>query len=164
MNRLRAKRLVALFPGIHLRKLQRVMNTSFNTTRYHVDNLERSGEIVCAVEHGRKRLYPAGFDGRAREVQTVLLDNASRKILCALLEDGTLGNAGISEETGLPKSTVSEHIETLRRLGLVKRNVSLEGVASYELQEREEVAQLIADFRRNLMASAADRFIDLWDF
>jgi hypothetical protein len=31
------------------------------------------------------------------------------------------------------------------------------------VQDREEVASLMAAFRNNLLTSATDRFIDLWD-
>jgi predicted transcriptional regulator len=162
-NRLRTKKVVSLFPGIHLRKLQRVTNTSFNTTRYHVRNLERDGEIVCSTEGGLKRLYPVGFDERARKVQALLLDKTARKILATLLDAGALSNGDLSGLTSLAKSTVSEHIDALRKADVVRRNVALDGSVSYEVQDREEVASLMAAFRNNLLTSATDRFIDLWD-
>jgi hypothetical protein len=46
---------------------------------------------------------------------------------------------------------------------LVRRNLSLEGAVSYELLARDEIAHFMADFRKNLVTSAADSFIELWD-
>ncbi|MGC2270795.1 MAG: winged helix-turn-helix transcriptional regulator [Candidatus Sulfotelmatobacter sp.] len=163
MNRLRTKKVVSLFPGIHLRKLQRVTNTSFNTTRYHVHNLERDGEIVCSTEGGLTRIYPVGLDERARKVQAMLLDKTARKILSTLLESGAKSNGDLSSLTSLAKSTVSEHIDSLRKADVVKRNVALDGSVTYEVQDTEEVARLMAAFSNNLMTVATDRFIDLWD-
>jgi predicted transcriptional regulator len=162
-NRLRTKKVVSLFPGIHLRKLQRVTNTSFNTTRYHVHNLERDGEIVCSEEGGLKRLYPVGTDERTRKVQALLLDKTARKILSTLLESGALSNGDLSGLSRLAKSTVSEHVDALRKADVVRRNVAIDGSVSYEIQDTEEVARLMATFRRNLLDSATDRFVDLWD-
>jgi predicted transcriptional regulator len=162
-NRLRTKRVVSLFPGIHLRKLQRVTNTSFNTTRYHVRNLERDGEIICSTEGGLKRLYPAGLDERARKMQAVILDKTARKILATLLDSGAMSNGDLSGVTSMAKSTVSEHIDALRRADVVKRNVGLDGSVTYEVQDREEVVRLMAAFKNNLLTSATDSFIDLWD-
>ncbi len=163
VNRLRTKRLVSLFPGIHLRKLQRVMDTSFNTTRYHVHNLERDGEIVCSTEGGHTRLYPIGLDAKMREMQTAVLNRTTRKILSALLESGPLGNGELSDMTNLARSTVSEHVESLRKASIVRRNVSVDGSVSYEVQGRDDVEQVMAAFQESLLSSTTDRFIDLWD-
>jgi predicted transcriptional regulator len=162
-NRMRMKRVVSMFPGIHLRKLQRVTNTSFNTTRYHVHNLEKAGEIVCSTEGGHTRLYPIGLDARMREMQAAVLNRTSRKILSTLLESGPLGNGELSDRTKLAKSTVSEHIESLRKANIVRRNVSVDGSVSYEVQGRQDVEQVMAAFQESLLSTTTDRFIDLWD-
>lgn len=163
INRLKTKRIVSLFPGIHLRKLQRVMNTSFNTTRYHVHNLERAGEIVCSTEGGHTRLYPIGLDAKMREIQAAVLNRTSRKILSALLESGPLSNGALSDMTNLAKSTVSEHVESLRRASIIHRSVSVDGSVSYEVQGRDDVEQAMVAFQASLLSSTTDRFIDLWD-
>lgn len=163
VNRLKTKRIVSLFPGIHLRKLQRVMNTSFNTTRYHVHNLEKAGEIVCSTEGGHTRVYPTGLDAKMREMQAAVLNRTSRKLLLTLLESGPLGNGELSDMTNLAKSTVSEHVESLRTANIVRRNVSVDGSVSYELQGREDVEAVMAAFQESLLSSTTDRFIDLWD-
>jgi len=160
-NRLKTKKIVSLFPGIHLRKLQRVMNTSFNTTRYHVHNLERSGEIVCSNEGGHTRLYPIGLDERRMGIQTAILNRTSRRILSALLESGPMGNGDLSDLTKLARSTVSEHLESLRSSNVVRRKVSVDGTVTYEVLGREDVEEVMAAFRESL--STTDRFIDLWD-
>jgi predicted transcriptional regulator len=162
-NRLRTKRIVSLFPGIHLRKLQRVMNTSFNTTRYHVHNLEKSGEIVCSMEGGHTRLYPVGLDVRTREIKAAVLNKTSRKILSLLLESGPLSNGELSDLSRLAKSTVSEHVESLRNASIVRRDVSVDGTVSYEVQGREDIEQVMNAFQESLLSSTTDRFIELWD-
>jgi predicted transcriptional regulator len=164
MNRLRAKELVSLLPGVHLRELQRLMNASFNTTRYHVYNLERDGEIVRAEEGGYSRLYPAGLEGRSRSLFSVLHSKGTRQVLRALLGGEQMGNADISGATEMPRSTVSEHLELLCRSGLIKRTVTLGGGAVYSVEDRSGVGEALAVFERNLLTVAADSFIDLWEF
>ena len=162
-NRLRAKKAISLFPGIHLRMLQRMTKTSFNTTRYHVRNLELAGEIVCSKEGGHDRLYPAGLSERERATKKLMLDGTTRAILETLLASSAMGNGEISSAAKVAKSTVSEHIDALRKADVVRRNVALDGTVSYGLRDRDEVARLLASFRASLLTSAADRFIDLWD-
>lgn len=164
INRLRAKELVSLLPGVHLRELQRLMNSSFNTTRYHVDNLERDGEIIRSEEGGYSRLYPAGFDGQIRGLYSVLHNGTTRQVLRSLAGRGQMGNTEISVVTGLPKSTVSEHTDLLCRTGLVKKTTLLGGGSTYEVQDQKTVSEALAIFERNLLAVAADSFIDLWEF
>ncbi len=163
LNRMKAKELVSLLPGVHLRQLQRLLNASFNTTRYHVYNLERDGEVVCTKEGGYSRLFPAGFDGGARGLYSVLHNKSTRHVLRTLVSGGRLTNGEISAATGLPKSTVSEHTELLCQSELAARSVTLDGVA-YEIQDRARVGEALALFERNLMVVAADSFADLWDF
>jgi predicted transcriptional regulator len=163
VNRIRAKELVSLFPGVHLRQHQRLLNASFNTTRYHAYNLERDGEVVCSRVGGYSRLFPAGFDGGARGLYSVLHNKSTRHVLRTLVSGGRLTNGEISAATGLPKSTVSEHTELLCQTELAAKSVTLDGVV-YEIHDRARVGEALAMFERNLMTVAADSFVDLWDF
>jgi len=163
INRLSAKELVSLLPGVHLRQLQRLLNASFNTTRYHVYNLERDGEVVRLEEGGYSRLFPVGFDGRARGLYSLLHNKTTRNVLRTLMSGGRLANGEISAVTGLPKSTVSEHTELLCHAELVTKTVTLDG-AVYEIHDPARVGDALAIFERNLLTVAADSFVDLWDF
>jgi predicted transcriptional regulator len=164
LNRLRAKELVTLFPGIHLRELQRLLKTSFNTTRYHIHNLERDGQVICSREGGYSRLFPVGLEESARGLYSLLHNRITRQVLRTLLSGASLTNGDITAATSLPKSTVSEHIELLCRTNLVKRTVTLGEGALYEIQDQARVGEALALFERNLLAVAADSFIDLWEF
>jgi predicted transcriptional regulator len=164
LNRVRAKELVTLFPGIHLRELQRLLRTSFNTTRYHVHNLERDGQVVCSRDGGYSRLFPVGLDPGAMGLYSVLHNKATRQVLRTLVSGVSLTNGEITAATNLPKSTVSEHIDLLCRANLVKRTATLGGGALYEIQDQARVAGALAVFERNLLTVASDSFADLWDF
>jgi predicted transcriptional regulator len=163
-NRLRAMELVTLFPGIHLRELQRLLRASFNTTRYHVHNLERDGQVICSREGGYSRLFPIGLDQGARGMYSVLHNRITRQVLHTLVSGTSLTNGEITAATGLAKSTVSEHIEVLCQTNIVKRTVTLGGGALYEVQDQVHVGEALALFERNLLTVAADSFVDLWDF
>jgi predicted transcriptional regulator len=164
LNRLRAKELVSLFPGVHLRELQRLLKASFNTTRYHVDGLERDGEVLRMEAGGYSRLFPAGFDDAAKGLYSVLHNTTTRRVLRALVSNGRSANGEISEMTGIPKSTVCERIELLCATGLVTRLPSLGAGSLYEVRDQQRVGEALAMFERNLLTVASDSFADLWDF
>ena len=163
-NRLRVKELVALLPGIHLRELQRLLRASFNTTRYHVYNLERNGEVQCWREGGYSRLFPPGFDDRTRDFYSALHSKTTRRVLRALVLRGESANGEISTITGLPKSTVSEQLELLCATSVVTKSTRMGGVSLYDVKDREQVGGALALFEKNLLAVVSDSFADLWDF
>jgi predicted transcriptional regulator len=163
-NRERAKMIVSLSPGIHLRKLQKLLGTSFSTTRYHVEGLKKDGEIVCSKEGRYQRLYPAGTADGSKATYALLQNETARKVLSALARDRReLRNGDLCEMVKLPRSTVSECTALLSKAGLVRRHLTADGHSTYVIQEREQALELLAAFERNLLDIATDRFTDLWD-
>lgn len=163
-NRERAKMIVSLSPGIHLRKLQKLLGTSFSTTRYHVEGLRRDGEIVCSREGRYQRLYPAGTADGSKAAYAVLQSKTARRILSALAHDQRdLRNGDLSEIVKMPRSTVSECTSLLSGAGLATRRVGADGHALYGIQDRQRTLELLDAFEKNLLEIATDRFTDLWD-
>jgi DNA-binding IclR family transcriptional regulator len=163
--RAQTKLIVSMSPGVHIRRLQKLLGASFSTTRYHVDKLERAGEIVRSKDGRYDRLYPTGTPENMKAVYAVLQSDNARKVLQALVEDGRreLTNGELSELTRLPRSTVSECVTAISRTSLVRRSLAADGRILFKVQDREEVLAHLAAFRRSLLNIAADNFIDLWD-
>jgi len=156
--------IVSLSPGIHLRKLQKLLGTSFTTTRYHVEGLARDGEIVCSKEGRYQRLYPAGTAEVSRAAYAALQSKTARRILGVLAQgQRELRNGDLCELVRLPRSTVSEYTALLSHAGLVTRRAAPDGHATYGILDRERTLELLTVFERNLLDIAADRFVDLWD-
>lgn len=163
--RTQAKLIVSLSPGIHLRKLQKLLGASFTTTRYHIDNLVKDGEIVRAKEGRYDRLYPVGTAESMRPVYAALQSRTTRMLLSALLVSKSQGlsSTDLSERLSLPRSTLSSYFANLTDLRLLTRSWTPDGQQLYSVRDKEEVARLIAVFERNLLSVATDSFIDLWD-
>lgn len=163
-NRERAWVMVSLSPGIHLRRLQRLLGTSFSTTRYHVESLLHEGKIVSSREGRYQRLYPAGTADSSKAMLALLQSRPARRVLNALANSqGELRNSDLCRAVGMPRSTVSEYTSMLNRAGLVTRRITNEGYASYGVRDRQRTLFLVASFERNLLEIATDRFTDLWD-
>ncbi len=164
-NRLRVKELVSLSPGIHLRKLQRVLGISWTTARYHVRNLVLDGEIVSWRDRGHSRLFPAGTADDMKAVYGCLQSKSARKVLGQITAATTLGltQAELSESVRLSRSTVSSCVAALDKAGLVRRSSMADGRVTLEVQDRALVMGLLATFGRTKLDVATDRFSDLWD-
>ena len=142
-----------------------LLGASFSTTRYHVDNLERDGEILRSKDGRYDRLYPIGTSESMKAIYAVLQSKTARKVLQALVDSGPreLTNGDLSELTHIPRSTVSESVGQLSSISLVKRSLTADGRILYKVQGSEEITSILASFQRNMLSLAADRFIDLWD-
>jgi predicted transcriptional regulator len=163
-SRLTIKLLVLRSPGVHLRELQRLLGMSFNSTRYHVDKLTKAGEIVRIEEGGFSRLYPRDTSEEERTLFAVVRSETDRSILSNLVARAVLSNKQLCDETSLAKSTVSEHLAELVRMGIVKpRQLSGSSVV-YELEQPEQIKLLLNSLNPSLREKATDRFIDLWNF
>jgi len=161
-NRDRAMRIIQLNPGIHLRRLQKLLGTSFSTARYHVSNLERDGEIIRSKDRRYDRLYPRGTSDAMQTTFAAMQSGSARRVLEALA-DSDLAFGDVAERTGLSMSTVSERIKELGEADLVSRFTSPDGHTKYTLHDRERVVVLLTSLQRNMMDIAVENFLDLWD-
>lgn len=163
-SRFRIRLLVSLFPGLHLRELQRRLDLSFNSTRYHVDRLTQSGEILRVEEGGYSRLYPAGMTDPDRLLFAIVRRPTDGRIITCLVETGKASQGELCKLTGFARSTVSEHLSKLVRLGVLKAPAIDGTTVEYELAEPTRIKRLLGVQDPTLLGKATDRFIDLWDF
>jgi len=163
-NRALTKAVVSLLPGIHLRRLQKVLGTSFTTTRYHVAGLERDGEIVRTRDGHYDRLYPVGTPEELKPVYACLQSETVRMVLHLLVEKpDELTKTDISARAELAGSTTGECMTLLEHANLVRRAFTADGRTVYGVKDAEKVVPLLAVFRRNLLSVTTDNFVDLWD-
>ena len=163
-SKIRIRLLVSLLPGLHLRELQRIIGMSFNSTRYHVDKLTASGEILRIEEGGFSRLYPVGTSDADKALFSAIRRPTDREILATMIKTRRVSHRELSTLTGFAKSTLSEHLGRLVEIGAIVRRTSSESMAEYELADPARIEALINVQNLTLVRKATDRFIDLWDF
>ena len=163
-NREKIRLLISLSPGLHLRAVQRLLGLSFSSTRYHVETLQKSGEIVRSDEGGYSRLYPNGISDSDRVLFSTVNNSTDLKILDCMIANRRISYRELCERTAFAKSTVSEHLSRLAEIGVVKADTMSQNRIEYELIDPDRIKDLIAIQVRALLKKATDRFIDLWDF
>ena len=161
-NRIRTKAMVELFPGIHLRALQRFLGTSFSTTRYHVDHLLREGEIVSERKGGYTRLYLSGIKEGDRRIYASLQSKSARRVLHALVDSRLLGKGELAEATRLSRSTITKKVQELQLLNVIEARDLPDGGQAYRILDGEKVVTILLALERNPLSVATDNFIDLW--
>jgi predicted transcriptional regulator len=131
-----------------MRELCRLLGLSFNSTRYHVDKLCVTGQIVRQPEKGFIRLYPAGLEARDKIVYSFLRIKRSRDVLIVLAKDPKLTFKEICDRTGLSKSTVSKCMHELVNANLVKLQTSeAEGTIIYEISDPTYLLQVLMNIK-----------------
>lgn len=163
-NKNRIVLLVSILPGLHLRALQRLTGLSFNSIRYHVRALTKSGEIVRSEEGGYSRLYPVGTSEHDKSLYSVLRSPTDRRIIQTIASCTAITHFDLCSLTGLAKSTISEHMAKLVASGIVKTIHKTAGKVEYELVDPEHTRRLVTLENATLIGKATDRFIDLWNF
>jgi len=151
--------------------LSRLLGVSLSSTRYHVFNLEKDGEIVFWKEGEYLRVYPPSVDDeRSMRIYALLQQKAARKILRVLLK-ANRGNQGwtnneISRITQLSQSTVSEYLSEFRELSLARKNITKEGRTVSEIAgvDKVRISSILSTFESNLVSGITDNYIALWDF
>jgi predicted transcriptional regulator len=140
-----------------------MIGLSFNSTRYHVDALAKTGEIIRAEEGGYSRLYPVGVSDSDRTLFPLTRRDSDRRILISMIENQTSSHKKLCETTGLAKSTITEHLAHLVEIGVAK--ICQEGSTTfYELNDADKVRQMLEVANSTLLRKATKEFIDLWDF
>ena len=172
INRQQAKRVISLFPGVHLRMLSRYLGVSLSTARYHLAGLQRDGEIYCRKEGGYLRAYPLwATNERSRRIYAVLQQKAVRRILRIMLrgehgEEPTKTNSWISSEARLSQSTVSEYLGVLQDLQVVRRMTNKEGRVLFDIvvEDKSLLTTVLAFYDGNFVSRATDSYVSLWEF
>lgn len=162
-SRIRIKQLVWLRPGVHLRELQRLLGSSFSSTRYNVDKLAENGEISRFDAYGYSRLYPPGLAENERKLLSALRRGSDSKILLSLLYEKRLSQKRLCEITRLAKSTVSERLAFLIRDNVIQSVKDPTGKMWFSLIDSALLNRLLQQ-NAGLIAKATARFVELWDF
>lgn len=137
-------------PGLHLRGLSRRLKMKPSLVEYHVRELLINGLINEAREDGYRRFYPGenpsigsrGFSSRHRTILHFLRQEVPLRIILAMLESGGSTHKEMLKEVRVSPSTLSYHIDRLRRAGIVERYRDEWG-KGLRLKEPKEVLWLV---------------------
>lgn len=164
-NRRMVKELVSVSPGIHLRRLQKLLGLSFTTTRYHVNNLVRDGEVTLAAVGGYTRLFPAGTPDEMKVAYASLQNKNARAVLEAILESPRreVTQAEVARSLGVARSTVTERVSHLSDAHLVKRSLTGDGRVVFGVVDGEQASALLKALGRRTVVPMSTRRVELRD-
>lgn len=151
-SRRRIYECVQTNPGAHLRDIARRTQLPLGTTLYHLDHME-TREFVAARRDGRYKRYFCGADmgRREKDMMSALRHETPRRIVHALLLQGSGTQRELCRAVGLSRSTLSFHVNQLVDRGIVLRqDARPENV--YALEDAELARRLLLRYSTSLGA------------
>lgn len=153
---------VRRYPGIHVRGIERELDTSAALAQYHLRKLAEDGYVEAHEQGGYARYYPTD-KGKSASVMPEdmplvgLLREEVPLHVTLLLLDRPMTHTELVDQTGVAKSTMSYHLAKLAEAGIVER---IPREATLRLVDRERIYRLLLAYRPT--PSLLDAFADLW--
>jgi len=114
-NRNRIVKVITGDPGIHFRKLSRIVDLKQGVLSYHLNVLEKS-ELVKSVQDGNnRRFYP--YDQKVKP--EMFLTDLQRSIVQVIYDSPGISQSKISKQLGRSKALINYHLRILREANLV---------------------------------------------
>ncbi len=122
-NRKKVLEFVIKNPGVSLKDLEEHLGITRSTLRYHIDVLERKGEIIT-IKAGKERLaFPVEyfiFNGEDVDKITVLKSDARKMILNVLSKNGGMTLGELAKTLEMNYKTLHYHLNVLQKAGFVE--------------------------------------------
>jgi predicted transcriptional regulator len=150
-------------PGLHFRELQRRSGSAVGALQYHLDTLQKN-HLIRVEKQGRFNRYFSirGVQlGGNEKTMSALRQESARKIIIFLLGKKEATNFDIAAAVQLSASTVSWQLSKL-----VDAEVAGEKRAGKQklffVNNPEETAKLLVDYKKTFFDSLVDNFVDTW--
>ncbi|MGA1848466.1 MAG: winged helix-turn-helix transcriptional regulator [Thermoplasmatota archaeon] len=114
-NRNRIVEVITGDPGIHFRKLSRIVELKQGVLSYHLNVLEKN-ELVKSVQDGNNRRFYL-YDQKVKP--EMFLTDLQRSIVQVIYDSPGISQSKISKQLGRSKALVNYHLRILREANLV---------------------------------------------
>ena len=152
---------VRRYPGIGAREAQRVAQTGWGETVYHLDRLTDAGllhrERAGHQDHYFAPTVPLGD----RRLLRLVRSESARHLLLALLEAPATTVPILVERTGLSPGRLSVHLGRLIESGML--HTGRQGrYRTFDLVDRDQVLRLLLTYRESLADHWVERVLETW--
>lgn len=153
------------YPGLHLRAIQRRLQTSAMLAEYHLNVLEKLGLITSHLERGYRCFFPVragplALDSTDKRWLGLLRRPPILGIALILLEKRALPALSIAEDLGMPLSTALYQLKQMQTGGLVAQD-RIAGRMQVSIADPQRVIELLRSYHPT--PDLLSRYAELWD-
>jgi predicted transcriptional regulator len=155
-NRRRIYWHIELYPGIHLRELQRDLNMPLTTLEYHLGYMKRRGVVLGETEGHFKRYYTRQLDKDDKKVLSSLRQKRLRDIVLLVMANRKAKYRYLSDYLKLPNSTLSFYLKYLVEKGiLLREKIGYETI--YTVNDENRIARVVIAYRTSFLDKLVDK-------
>ena len=149
-------------PGVHLRRIRRELNLAMGVVQYHLDGLEKKGEIVSRRRGFYKRFYPTlVFGSEQLEIMDLLAQETERDLLLFLIQNPNATQKELAGYARISPSSINWHMRRLSKSRLVETKHEGASVRYLLNVNRADVLALLRSYHPSVWEKWADRLADL---
>jgi predicted transcriptional regulator len=155
--------VIARYPGLHYREIQRRTDIATGQLTYHL-NFLRDVHLIKTVNDGEYLRYYSNvqISPEERKVLQLVRQRSIRHILLHLLENDGCDHNSVVNGLGLSPSTVSWHLKKLLDARVISKRS--EGRRSiYTIGQPELVIVVLTKYKESFVDRLVDQFIEMWD-
>lgn len=156
---------VEKYPGLHLRAIQRRLETSAMLAEYHLNVLEKLGLITSHIERGYRCFFPVragplALDATDKRWLGLLRRPPILGITLLLLEKTSLPPTTAAEDLQMPLSTTLYQLRQMEAGGLAAQDRHA-GRSRFALADPQRVLELLRS--NHPTPDMITRYADMWD-
>ena len=135
-------------PGSHLRKIARDLDISLSTLRYHLEYLEKKGEIICQKQNNLKVYFLSDkLKPHEKMLIPILQQKHYRDIILALIEAPGLTSTQIADKLSIGNSSASKYINLLEDQEILFHQRSGRE-KNYYVNDEKSIIELMATYKK----------------
>jgi DNA-binding transcriptional ArsR family regulator len=163
-NKIRLYKFIQNSPGSHLRKIVKDVGLAMGDTQYHLDLLEKSGQIKSRRFGLYRRYYPVAIhDAMSEVILAFLRQETSRDILVYLIEHPNSTQGDIANFKHFSSPTINWHMSRLKEAGIVNSEREWKTVR-YSIKEHilRDISSSLKTYHPNIWNNLAGRLAELF--
>lgn len=163
INRQRIYLYIKNNPGVHLRKISKVLDLAIGDTNYNLDNLEQSGFIKHRKWGVYKRYFVISIrDGRSESILAALQQETPRVIVLYLLEHPGSIQSEICRHVSFSAPSVKWHMSRLKEMDMVYEHKRGKFVKYYIKGNIADIVTLMKNYHPSIWSKFASRLAELF--
>jgi len=161
-RRAQIRAFIVEHPGVHMRMIGRQLNLAMGVVQYHLDGLEKKGEIVSRRRGFYKRFYPTlVFGSEQLEIMDLLAQETERDLLLFLIQNPNATQKELAGYARISPSSINWHMRRLSKSRLVETKHEGASVRYLVSVNRADVLALLRSYHPSVWEKWADRLADI---
>jgi predicted transcriptional regulator len=152
-------------PGIRYRELLREVGISNGVLTYHLEMLEKSGQIQV-LRHSNNRVtryFVADISKQDSNIISCLRSRVTRNIMIFVLQNKFCTFNDIVDHVGKAPSTISWHIRRLKQAGILKVIYGSDLLLYYSVTDKALVEKVLSKYKETFIERVVDNYTEMVD-